>query len=99
MLDEAVAIDSADLVKDHKPMLALKKTGNAKGVWMTSRRQWCHDMGPEVGIEFIRGYDHTGPHFLYLFAHSGVKIDQENVATANRNGFHHSHSASSNIVG
>lgn len=95
---EALPINRSDLVQHDVSDPSAEPTRDSKWIRMAAGGHGGHDEGAKVGVQLIRGNDHTWARLLDFSATGGIETHQKDVTAPDSLGPHHFHSLSSKRV-
>jgi len=95
---EAFPINCSDLVQHDVSDPSAEPTRDSKWIRMAAGGHGDHDEGAKVGVQLIRGNDHTWARLLDFSATGGIETHQKDITAPDSLGPHHFHSLSSKRV-
>jgi hypothetical protein len=69
----------ANLINDDISRPTSKSARDSEWIEMAPSCEWRYDKSSQIGIEFVRGHNHTGPSFLDLSPSGRIETNQEYI--------------------
>ena len=96
--NQPLSIHRPELIGNHLAVLAVEAARHAEWVPMRGRGHGRDHDCPQMGVQVVRGNDHTGSRLLDLGSSRGVEINEKHFTSSRKLRHYQRHSSSSNCV-